>query len=126
MWDRVTFATSVVMWICMWMLHSMARMMSEMDEPSLDQQLASFKCPNNTLSLPELKACHTMMMNSGTRKHWGHVVTFLRFADRFPLFKQDWNVLYSEIVNHRDTVVPALLPLTVMYLYFYVRSLFKL
>ena len=99
--------------------------MSEMNEPSLDQQLASLKCPNKTLSLPELKACYTIMMNSGTCRHWGHVVTFFRFADRLPLSKQDWNVLYSEIVNHRDTVVPALLPVTLMYLYFYVRSLCK-
>ena len=110
----------------MLLLHSMARMISKMDDPSLDQQLASLKCPNKTLSLPELKACYTMMMtSSGTRKHSGHVVTFLCFADRFPLSKQHWNVLYSEIVNHRDTDVPALLPLTVMYLYFYVRSLCK-
>ena len=114
------------MCIRMWFLHSIARMVSKMDEPSMDQQLASLKCPNKTLSLPELKACYTMMMtSSGTRKHWGHVVTFLRFADRFPLSKQDWNVLYSEIVNHRDTDVSALLPLTVTYLYFYVRSLCK-
>ena len=113
-------ATSVVMWMRMWLFHSMARMISKMDEPSLDQQLASLKCP--TLSLLELKACYTMT-NGGTRKHWGHVVTFLRFADRFPLSKQDCNVLYAEIVNHRDTGVPDLLPLTVMYLYFYVRFL---
>ena len=114
------------MWIRMWLLHSMAIMISKMDEPSLDQQLASLKCPNKTLSLPELMTCYTMIMTSrGTRKHWGHVVTFWRFADRFPLSKQDWNVLYSEILNHRDTDVPALLPLTVMYLYFYVRSLCK-
>ena len=53
----------------------------------------------------------------------GNVVTFLRFADRFPLSKQDWDVLYAEIVNHRDTDVPDLLSLTVMYLYIYVRSL---
>ena len=112
------------MWIRMWLLHSMARMISKMDEPSLDQQLGSLKCPNKTLSLPELMACYTMMMtSSGTRKHWGHVVTFLRFADRFPLSKQDWNVLYSEIVSHRDTDVSTLLPLTVMYLNFYMRSL---
>ena len=64
-----------------------------------------------------------IMTSRGTRKHWGHVVTFLRFADRFPLSKQDWNVLYGEIVNHRDTDVPDLLPLIMMYLYFYVRSL---
>ena len=101
-------------------------MISKMDEPSLDQQLASLKCPNKTLLLAELKAFYTMIMtSSGTRKHWGHVVTFLRFADRLPLSKQDWNVLYSEIVNDRDTDVPALLPLTVMYLYSYVRSLCK-
>ena len=50
-------------------------------------------------------------------------MTFLRFADRFHLSKQDWDVLYAEIVNHRDTDVPDLLSLTVMYLYIYVRSL---
>ena len=108
------------MWMRMWLLHSMARMISKMDEPSLDQQLASLKCP--TLSLPELMTCYTMIMtSSGTRKHWGHVVTFLRFADRFQARLEC--VLYGEIVNHRDTDVPDLLPLTVMYLYFYVRSL---
>ena len=112
------------MWIRMWLLDSMARVISKMDKPSLDQQLASLKCPNKTLSLPELMTCYTIIMTSmGTRKHWGHVGTFLRFADRFPLSKQDWNVLYAEIVNHRDTDVPDLLPLIVMYLYFYVRSL---
>ena len=109
----------------MWLLHSMARMIAKMDEPSLDEpsldeQLASLKCP--ILSLSELITCYTMM-SSGTCKHWGHVVTFLRFADRFPLSKQDWDVLYEEIVNHRDTDVPDLLSLTVMYLYIYARSL---
>ena len=63
-----------------------------------------------------------LMMKNSTRRHWGHIVTFLRFADHFRLSKQDWNVLYSEIVYHRNTVVPPLLPLIVMYLYFYVRS----
>ena len=38
------FATSVVMWMRMWLLHSMARMIAKMDEPSLDEQLASLKC----------------------------------------------------------------------------------
>ena len=104
----------------MWLLHSMARMMAKMDEPSLDEQLASLKYP--TLSLSDLITCYTMM-SSGTCIHWGHVVTFLRFADRFHLSKQDWDVLYAEIVNHRDTDVPDLLSLTVMYLYIYVRSL---
>ena len=114
------------MWIRMWLLHSMARMISKMDEPSLDQELASLKCPNKTLSLPELKDCYTMIMtSSGTGKHLGYVVTIWRFADRFPLSKQDWNVLYAEIVNRRNTDVPALLPLTVMYFYFYVRYLCK-
>ena len=79
------FATSVVMWIRMWLLHSMARMISKMDEPSLAQQLASLKCPNKTLSLPELMTCYTMIMTSrGTRKHWGHVVTFFAFCGPFP------------------------------------------
>ena len=101
-------------------LHAMARMIAKMDEPSLDEQLAFLKCP--TLSLSDLITCYTMM-SSGTCIHWGHVVTFLRFADRFHLSKQDWDVLYAEIVNHRDTDVPDLLSLTVMYLYIYVRSL---
>ena len=49
-------------------------------------------------------------------------MTFLCFADRFDLSKQAWDVLCSEIVYHRNMVVPALLLLIGMYLYFYVRS----
>ena len=104
----------------MWLLHSMAKMIAKMDEPSLDEQLASLKCP--ILSLSELITCYTLM-SSGTCKHSRHVVTFLRFADCFPLSKQDWDILYAEIVNHPDTDVPDLFSLTVMYLYIYVRSL---
>ena len=74
----------------MWMLHSMARMMPEV-EPSLDQRLASLKCPA-TMSLSELMNCYTMMMNSSKRRHWGHIVRVLGFSDRFRLSKQGWNV----------------------------------
>ena len=112
------FAT---MWMRMWMLHSIAR---TMEDPSLERRLASIKCPT-TMSLIDLMRCCNTVMEGDTPRRWGHIVTFMRFADRYLLTRQDWNTLYSGIANHPNTYVPALLPLVVMYLYFYAKSWFK-
>ena len=112
------FAT---MWMRMWMLHSIAR---TMEDPSLERRLASIKCPT-TMSLIDLMRCCNTVMEGDTPRRWGHIVTFMRFADRYLLTRQDWNMLYSGIANHPNTYVPALLPLAVMYLYFNAKSWFK-
>ena len=112
------FAT---MWMRMWMLHSIAR---TMEDPSLERRLASIKCPT-TMSLIDLMRCCNTVMEGDTPRRWGHIVTFMRFADRYLLTRQDWNTLYSGIANHPNTYVPALLLLVVMYLYFYAKSWFK-
>ena len=105
----------------MWMLHSIAR---TVEDPSLERRLASIKCPT-TMSLIDLMRCCNTVMEGDAPRRWGHIVTFMRFADRYLLTKQDWNTLYSGIANHPNAIVPTSLSLTVMYLYFYARSWFN-
>ena len=75
------FAT---MWMRMWMLHSIAR---TMEDPSLERRLASIKCPT-TMSLIDLMRCCNTVMEGDTPRRWGHIVTFMRFADRYLLTRQ--------------------------------------
>ena len=96
-------------------LHAIARML-----PEEEAEDPSFVYPA-AMSLTKLMDCYAVM----ECRHWGHLVAFLRFADRYRLSEEDWNVLYTEIVNNRHTIVPALLPLMCMYLYFYVMSWIK-
>ena len=91
------------MWMRMWLLHSMARMV---EDPSLERGLASIKC-STTMSLTDLMRCCNTVLEGDAPRRWGHIVTFMRFADRYLLTKQDWNMLYSGIANHPNTIVPA-------------------
>ena len=81
-----------------------------------------------TIQLPPITftdfvKCH---QNIGfQKKHWGHVVVFLHFVDSYlELTNDKWHLLYDEIADDKNTVLPSYVVMPFMYVYLGLCSLF--
>ena len=80
-----------------------------------------YKCHPTTFT--DLVKCY---QNIGyQKKHWGYVVVFLHFVDSYlELTNDKWHLLYDEIKDDKNTVLPSYVVMSFIYVYLRLCSLF--